>query len=417
MARTKRARRSGTGGLSRLNRLKPIAQAALLLAVPTAALISVGVPVNVTLYGIPLLVAFPLTVLHVASVELAVFRPWAAVVASVVGAFLLAVAGSDDVGAAWPYSVTALLTQILLVFVLALRADWPAGLCAWLGGVAVAAAAAALVPRTPAGVTANIAVLASVSGGLLVLGLVVQQWQAIRAQLLREREVSAEEHARRVLVEEKTRIARELHDVIAHSMSIINVQASTARYRYPGMDGELVGEFESMAASSRQALTEMRGLLGVLRDEEAAGELAPQPGLSRIPELVEGARRAGMRIDAHGVEVLGDQAVSDIAGVAAFRIVQEALSNATRHAPGTRAELRFGHADGQLTISVRNEAPARGSAAPASGGGHGLVGMRERAALLGGSVRTGPTGDGGFEVHAVLPMGTGDDSAKERRQR
>ena len=413
------ARSKQWGIATAASRLKPTAQAGLLLLVPAITLISVGVPVNGVVYGMPFLVSFPLTVFHCAAIMLALLRPRFAAVAAPISVFLLAAFARDGLAAPWPVSVTTLLTQIVVILVLGLRANWSVGLSCWLGGIAASAAAAPLFPRGDGQdeITGNIVLLASISGGLLALAVVVREWQQIRSQLVRERELSAEEHAKRVLVEEKTRIARELHDVIAHSMSIINVQATTARYRYPDIDPALAGEFDEMAASSRRALTEMRGLLGVLRDEEVGGELAPQPGLARIPQLIENAQRAGMSIEVHGLDVLDGAGGSDIAGVAAFRIVQEALSNATRHAPGAGSEVHFGRADGELTIAVRNDAPASGQGKAGPGGGHGLVGMQERAAMVGGAVRFGGTGDGGFEVRAVLPLDPGGNGVKERQDR
>ncbi len=210
------------------------------------------------------------------------------------------------------------------------------------------------------------------------------------------------ERARRAVLEERTRIARELHDVVAHHMSLIAVRAETAPYRLSDLPESARAEFGSLSAVAREALADMRRLLGVLRHDQPAG-LAPQPRLSDLPALVDAARRAGVSVELSVPPAL-DQMPSGI-GVCAYRIVQESLSNASQHAPGATVTVSVDHDSGAVQLRVAN---GPGDPADPSGNergpGHGLTGMRERVALLGGSLSAGPAPGGGFVVSAVLPL-------------
>ncbi len=211
------------------------------------------------------------------------------------------------------------------------------------------------------------------------------------------------ERDRRAVLEERTRIARELHDVVAHHLSLIAVQAETAPYRLGELPEPARAEFGSLSEVAREALTEMRRLLGVLRQDQPAG-LAPQPQLADLPALVDAARRAGVEIDLSVPAELGK--VPPGVGVCAYRIVQESLSNASQHAPGAAVTVSVDHDSRAVQLRVAN-----GPGAPATrsgrerGRGHGLTGMNERVALLGGSLSAGPTSAGGFVVSVVLPLG------------
>jgi signal transduction histidine kinase len=232
------------------------------------------------------------------------------------------------------------------------------------------------------------------------------------------------EQARRAVLEERAKIARELHDVVAHHMSLIAVRAETAPYRLPGLPAAVQAEFGSLSEAAREALTDMRRLLGVLRNDEPAAR-APQPRLSDLPVLIDAARQAGVPVRLTAPPAL-TQVPSGV-GVCAYRIVQESLSNASRHAPGAAVTVSVdqapdtvllrvangpgepsghaGHAgDGMRGAGAADGGPGR-PAADGPGPGHGLAGMRERVALLGGSFTAGPAPGGGFVVSAVLPTG------------
>jgi signal transduction histidine kinase len=215
-----------------------------------------------------------------------------------------------------------------------------------------------------------------------------------RAQLAeRERDVAARE----AVVEERARIARELHDVIAHNVSMMVVQAGAERRVVP--EGTTHEVLETVEQIGRNALTEMRRLVGMLRGG-ADDALAPQPGLDDLPLLAEQVREAGLPVDLY---VEGEP--RDLpAGIelSAFRIVQEALTNALKHAGDARAEVRVRYAPDSLELEIVDD--GRSATTVASTGGHGLVGIRERVALYGGRLDAGRRATGGFAVRVLLPI-------------
>jgi signal transduction histidine kinase len=215
------------------------------------------------------------------------------------------------------------------------------------------------------------------------------------AQLERERE----EQARIAVAEERARIARELHDVVGHSVSVMTVQASGVR-RLLRDDQEREREaLLTVERTGREALAEMRRMVGVLRRPEEAPALAPQPSLEHLDRLVEQAREAGLPVD---LRIEGD-AVELPAGVdlTAYRLVQEGLTNALKHARATRAEVLVNYGDGQIEVVVSDDGKGIGNG---DGGGHGLVGMRERVTVYGGELDAGPQPGGGYRLRAKLPL-------------
>jgi signal transduction histidine kinase len=209
----------------------------------------------------------------------------------------------------------------------------------------------------------------------------------------------AEARAAMAVADERARLARELHDIVGHSVSVMTVQASAVRRL---LRDDQVREREALLVveqTGREALAEMRRLVGVLRRPEEAPALAPQPGLEHVAKLVEQAREAGLLTD---LRVEGD-AVELPPGIdlTAYRLVQEGLTNALRHARATRAEVLVRYDNGQVELVVRDD--GRGGVS-GTGGGHGLVGMRERVAICGGELHAGPRPDGGYELRASLPV-------------
>jgi signal transduction histidine kinase len=202
---------------------------------------------------------------------------------------------------------------------------------------------------------------------------------------------------------ERARIARELHDVVAHHISMVAVQAETARLATPGMPAAGAQRLAAIGDTARAALTEMRRLLGVLREDAQTGAAArrPQPGLKQLNELLDAARDAsgaGTRLLVSGPPATLDPGVE----LAAYRIAQEALTNARRHAPGAAVDVELHYTDDALRLRIRDNGPGP-PPTPRATGGHGLPGMQERAAAVGGQLRTGPTAGGGFLVEATLP--------------
>jgi signal transduction histidine kinase len=205
---------------------------------------------------------------------------------------------------------------------------------------------------------------------------------------------------------ERARIARELHDVVAHHISMIAVQAETARLTTPGMPAAGGQRLSEIGDTARAGLTEMRRLLGVLREDAqaVAADRHPQPGLAQLPGLVDEAREStgtGCRLIISGPPVTVDPGV----GLAAYRIVQEALTNVRRHAPGAAVDVEVHYRDGELRLAIRDNGPGpeRAAERAPAGGGHGLPGMCERAAAVGGELRAGAAAVGGFLVEARLP--------------
>jgi signal transduction histidine kinase len=208
---------------------------------------------------------------------------------------------------------------------------------------------------------------------------------------------------------ERARIARELHDVVAHHISMIAVQAETARLTTPGLPAAGAQRLLSIGDTARAALTEMRRLLGVLREDAGTQgpDRRPQPGLPQLIELLDEARDAtgsGTRLIVHGPVTALDPGVE----LTAYRIVQEALTNARRHAPGAAVDVELRYGEEALRLRIRDNGPGASDhgVGPDPGPGHGLLGMRERAATVGGDLRTGPATGGGFLIEARLPIRT-----------
>lgn len=375
------------------------------VSIAAVALVAVGWPVTVSGYGTHPAVAMTLTIVHCAAAILAVRWAWAGLGASAPTALLLMVVTAPAAPLwPWPWPVTVLLAHCLTVFVLALRHPWYWAAALWLAGAMLTVLAPAVINHDAGeAAVANGVVLVSLSAAVALVGVLVRLWILSVVRMEQAERLSAAETSRRRELEERNRIARELHDVVAHSMSVITVQASTARYREPGLDEAVQQEFEEIAASSRRALGEMRGLLGILRGHDTA-PTAPLPGLSDVAGLIESTRASGASITYAGT----DADVPDAVGLTAYRLVQEALSNALRHAPGSAVTVTITTDEHDLRVRVTNSAPERHDE-PTPGARLGLAGIRERAAALGGKVTTGPAPDGGFEISATLPTIEDDD--------
>lgn len=353
---------------------------------------------------------------------LAVTRPlpaWAMVLTADIAGALLLMDAERVAGHAWPWPPMVIVGYLVLMICLGLRESIRTLVLVWL---ATGAAGVALGFSQPAGVTNTVALLFVLSGTLLALAGALRQLGDARQRIVEQESISEAERSRRTLLEERARIARELHDVVAHHMSVITVQADSAPYRLPGMEEPVREEFAAIAASARESLGEMRRLLTVLRGDGtngaagAGGERAPQPGIDRIQQLVEATVRAGQPVEL-SLALGAAEAVPPAVDLSAYRIVQEALANVVRHAPGARTRVSVTRSDhtGDVLVLVVN-GPARDAVVEleGSGTGHGLVGMRERVRLTGGTLDTGPLPDGGFRVAARLPLDdTADDTADD----
>ncbi len=239
-----------------------------------------------------------------------------------------------------------------------------------------------------------------------VLGRIVHQHrQRASGQQDRADRLERDQDARaaRAVETERARIARELHDVIAHSLSIIVVQAAAERRVLPEGQQSTAETLESIEQSGRQAMTELRRLLGLLRKGDGEPSLAPQPGLSRLDDLVAQVREAGIEVS---VRMDGDMtAIPRGLDLSAYRIIQECLTNVLKHARAHRVEISLRCQGRIVEIEVTDDGAAAG---PPAAGGFGLLGMRERVTVYGGTVQAGPRDTGGYRVHARLPFEAGE---------
>ncbi|MFM9369734.1 sensor histidine kinase [Streptomyces sp. Da 82-17] len=371
-----------------------------------ASLLPVTVTVLVNDYRLGGALAGALATAQTAPLLLAVTRPlpawWIVGTADVLGA--LALLGADGTpGRSWPWTPMVVVGYLLLTVLLGLRESRRTLVAVWLATGVAGFVFELLSQDRSDGVHLLLFVL---SGVTLVLTYALRARGEAQRRLVVQETISEAERAQRTLLEERARIARELHDVVAHHMSVITVQADSAPYRIDGLPDAAREEFAAIAGSARESLTEMRRLLTVLRSEETKGELAPQPGLDRLQQLVEATVRAGVHTELTYSPEPG--AVPQAVQLSAYRIVQEALANVVRHSPSSaRTEVSVRVVGGDLVVLVLNGPPLEPTPPLEHGGtGHGLVGMRERVRLAGGTLDAGPLDRGGFRVEARLPLRT-----------
>jgi signal transduction histidine kinase len=241
---------------------------------------------------------------------------------------------------------------------------------------------------------------------LSVIGVSAVTWVIARAfvdrgrhaEHLEARAAGLERAHAEAVASERATIARELHDVVAHSVSVMTVQAGAARLLFDEDPPRARESLTAVEETGRQALAEMRRLLGILRGGEHETDLAPQPGIGDVDALLEQVRAAGLPVD---VVVEGEpKPLSPGVDLAAYRVVQEALTNALKHAGAARAEVLIRYSETALELAVTNDGHIRRNGR----GGHGLIGMRERVTLYGGELRAGPRSGGGYAVRATLPL-------------
>ncbi|WP_107469588.1 sensor histidine kinase [Streptomyces mangrovisoli] len=310
-------------------------------------------------------------------------------------------------GAGYPYGPVFLAVAVACFSAVVAghrRAAWTAVAMLWAAQVLVSAWLYRWLPPAgdgPGSVDQEIVV----TTWIMVIVTFAEVARVRREQWARERAERARRTQRRA-DEERLRIARELHDVLAHSISVINVQAGVGLALLDSDPEQARTALTTIKAASKEALGEVRQVLDTLRAPGAAPR-TPAPGLDRLPELVEQAVSAGLTVTVEGEP----PRLAPGTDLAAFRIVQEALTNVVRHSGSRVARVRVGRDDSGSALSLRvdDDGPAAAAGADAGGSGNGLAGMRERAAALGGTIEAGPRADGGWRVLAVLPLRVKED--------
>jgi len=360
------------------------------------ALFVVGLAVGSFVHAMPLGAALIATLLLTGSIVVALARPVTGALLHLAGVYATALYST---GEPWPAPVVTILALIVMLLVLATSARWWVGVATWAAAcIGLVVIATTSSPPSDEAV-GNLIVTASVTFAALSIGLLLVLWWRATTDLGEARVEAQQEHAAREWAEERARVAREMHDVVAHSMSIVHMRATSARYRIPGLPDAAVAELDGIATQAREALGEMRGVLGVLRGDDAA-QLAPQPGLAQLQELVDGARAADIDLSAH-VDVI-EPVPPESVQLALYRVAQEAVANVVRHAPDAAACLTLEAGEHLvLTVTSRGGAPVEAL----DRGGSGIRGMIERMTAIGGTLTAGPV-PGGFEVIAVAPRGT-----------
>ncbi|MGX1504996.1 UNVERIFIED_CONTAM: signal transduction histidine kinase [Streptomyces graminofaciens] len=345
------------------------------------------------------------------AVAMTLVRPVGAWWVSLISTPFVAVLGSwND----WPWAPAGFLSHLTVLVVVALRTRPRTAGWMWVITAAYGMFADTVISRGYGPGAAPMLVTSAVL--LLMVSMILVRREA-KEEVAAQQTVTATERDRRTLLEERTTIARELHDVVAHHMSVVAIQAEAAPYRVENPPEELEKAFATIRENAVAALTELRRILGVVRAEDYQAPDAPQPVLADLDNLLSNVREAGLETEKTVTGAVRElpQGVE----LSAYRIIQEALSNALRHAPGSTAKIEVSYVLGGLGLRVVNT-PPRGLVNPAHrpttapqgglrpprsiGAGHGITGMRERVTMLSGEMTAAPTEEGGYEVTAFIPV-------------
>ncbi|MGW0313571.1 sensor histidine kinase [Streptomyces flavidovirens] len=305
----------------------------------------------------------------------------------------------------WPWSPSSFVGHLGVMVVVAARTR--PRTAAWMWACTAAYAVFAEVFLGGGYSTDSPQMLVFSGFALLTTALVSVRREAQR-EVKVQRTVTAVERDRRTLLEERTTIARELHDVVAHHMSVVAIQAEAAPYRVENPPPELEQAFVTIRENAVAALTELRRVLGVVRAEDYEAPDAPQPTLAELDGLIANVGDAGLTVDK---TVTGSvRELPQGVELSAYRIIQEALSNALRHAPGSTAKVEVSYVLGGLGLRIVNTAP-QGLVKASPGAGHGITGMRERVSMLNGEMTAEATEDGGYEVAVFIPVAPSEPAA------
>ncbi|MFJ6937491.1 sensor histidine kinase [Streptomyces sp. NPDC101132] len=348
--------------------------------------------------------AFVFGLVAAAPVLMTLVRPAGAFWASLAATLALAVVGPTGF---WPWSPATFVAHVLVMVLVTARTRPRVGGWMWFVTVLLGGLLSSALSLDGTDNTGPLAVVSAIA--LLAVSVLKIRSQAAK-EVTAQQEVTAVERDKRTLLEERTTIARELHDVVAHHMSVVAIQAEAAPYRVENPPPELEQAFLTIRENAVAALTELRRVLGVVRSADYEAPEAPQPTLASLDGLLANVREAGLTVDKTVTGAVRElpQGVE----LSAYRIIQEALSNTLRHAPGARAGVEIGYVLGGLGLRIVNDAPT-GDVRPSPGAGHGITGMQERVAMLEGEMTAGSTADGGYEVAVFIPVRarTGEDAA------
>ncbi|MER5518528.1 histidine kinase [Streptomyces sp. NPDC002763] len=337
----------------------------------------------------------------VAPVLLTLARPVAAFWLSLVASWAGTLLGRfwDD----WPWTLGNFISHLVVLTVVAVRTR--PRTAAWMWAITAVYGVSFVSVLGGSHYTNDVGPMLVVSAIALLTVTVRQIRREAEQTVTAQQSETAHERSRRTLLEERTTIARELHDVVAHHMSVVAIQAEAAPYRVENPPPELEKAFVTIRENAVAALTELRRVLGVVRAEDYEAPDAPQPTLADLDALLANVREAGLTVD-KGVTGAVRELPQGVE-LSAYRIVQEALSNTLRHAPGAPARVEIGYVIGGLGLRIVNGPPPLPALLkPSPGAGHGITGMRERVSMLNGEMTAAPTAEGGYEVTVFLPAVT-----------
>ena len=350
-----------------------------------------------------------LGLLALVPVLLTMVRPvgafWASTAATPVASVIGSVWGSE-----WPWLPGAFACHLFVLTIVAIRTRPRTAAWMWALTGVYGVVVSTFFSWGHSTFHGNTAQMLSFSALILLAVAVWHIRREARQEVSAQQTVTAHERSRRTLLEERTTIARELHDVVAHHMSVVAIQAEAAPYRVENPPPELEKAFATIRENAVAALTELRRVLGVVRAEDYEAPDAPQPTLADLEGLLANVRETGLRVERTTTGAIRElpQGVE----LSAYRMVQEALSNTLRHAPGAGARVEIGYVLGGLGLRIVNDPPPNPSLVkPSPGAGHGLTGMRERVSMLNGEMTAGRTDEGGYEVTVFLPVATGTEGA------
>jgi signal transduction histidine kinase len=354
---------------------------------------TIAIPLSDNLDGGVRVALLALITIHTGALVIRRVAPWVAFAVNLTTALMVVIFG-------FPLVVLTLAPLVMLYSLASQRPGRQSSFA--LGASLVALVVGQAIHDFPDDLSTSFGNVMGLSAAWLIGWFVYRRQEYVRVLEARTAELqeAREELARTAVTEERLRIARELHDIVAHSLSMIAVQSGVGAHVIDSKPEEAKAALANVERASRDALNEMRALLGMLRNEDGETGRAPLPGLAELPGLIEQVGRAGTQID---LRVRGEErALPSGLDLTAYRVIQESLTNVVRHAEAERARVSIDYGIGSLVIEIVDD--GRAVPATSSNGGLGIEGMRERLAAFGGSLETGPLAEGGFRVRAELPV-------------